>query len=514
MSTRCMHRTTSSYLRFGMPLLAALAMSYGWGFRGDYGHEAGAMFPGAFLALSILIGSGRADWLRRIVPITLAAALGWALGGAVSYGKVIGYTAHSSWPDVAYGYTSLWIIGALWGSVGAGCLALALTMKRSWLNAWAYPLILLFVTWQVLDGQGITEWAETQYVHMDVDWVAALSALLVGLLCYAVQPWRAVAGLMMTLAAGWLLGFFVLTYFFGLRMTPPRGDNWAGSVGLAVAFFVWLHWHRYWAAMYLFLVGAVAGGFGFALGDALNMMGRAGWGPVGELARTLKLDAWKWMEQSFGLIMGLGVALGVLRLVKTHLPSPVEDEEGGDIHCVGLVFLLVVMPWMNFFKNIRRLISDHQLGSDLFGVTQPVWYIMIGAGVSLLVVYAVLLHRRGKLRLIPLEPLGRAQLLFLFLMWLSVLAAFQQGMPHMKNTGTLWVHVTFWLTASAASMLALCAPLPDKKLALAANIGIERYRPGRWLWLLLILIPVVLAALTWATVSMHDKPLPGSHTRF
>ena len=28
-------------------VLSALAMSVGWGFRGDYGHEAGAMVPGA-----------------------------------------------------------------------------------------------------------------------------------------------------------------------------------------------------------------------------------------------------------------------------------------------------------------------------------------------------------------------------------------------------------------------------------------------------------------------------------
>ena len=36
-------------------VLAALAMSVGWGFRGDYGHEAGAMVPGALLGLAILI---------------------------------------------------------------------------------------------------------------------------------------------------------------------------------------------------------------------------------------------------------------------------------------------------------------------------------------------------------------------------------------------------------------------------------------------------------------------------
>jgi hypothetical protein len=39
-------------------LLPGLAMSVGWGFRGDYAHEAGAMVPGALLGLSICLASG------------------------------------------------------------------------------------------------------------------------------------------------------------------------------------------------------------------------------------------------------------------------------------------------------------------------------------------------------------------------------------------------------------------------------------------------------------------------
>ncbi len=38
-------------------VLAGLAMSLGWGIRGDYGHEAGAMVPGAMLGLSICLAS-------------------------------------------------------------------------------------------------------------------------------------------------------------------------------------------------------------------------------------------------------------------------------------------------------------------------------------------------------------------------------------------------------------------------------------------------------------------------
>ena len=84
-------------------LLPAVAMSVGWGFRGDYGHEAGAMVPGALVALAICLTSGREDWWNRAPMLAMLGAIGWAFGGQMSYGKIIGYTAHTSFPDVLYG---------------------------------------------------------------------------------------------------------------------------------------------------------------------------------------------------------------------------------------------------------------------------------------------------------------------------------------------------------------------------------------------------------------------------
>ena len=48
-------------------ILAALAMSVGWGFRGDYGHEAGAMVPGALLGLAICLALGLDQGNVRLV---------------------------------------------------------------------------------------------------------------------------------------------------------------------------------------------------------------------------------------------------------------------------------------------------------------------------------------------------------------------------------------------------------------------------------------------------------------
>src|SRR6516225_4629403 len=72
-----------------MIFLAALAMSVGWGFRGDYGHEAGAMVPGALLGLAISLTSRRPDWQSRGVTLAFLGAIGWAFGGQMSYDKLI-----------------------------------------------------------------------------------------------------------------------------------------------------------------------------------------------------------------------------------------------------------------------------------------------------------------------------------------------------------------------------------------------------------------------------------------
>ena len=44
--------------------LAAMAMGYGWGFRGDYGGEVGAMVPGALVAMAEALERRSAEQCR------------------------------------------------------------------------------------------------------------------------------------------------------------------------------------------------------------------------------------------------------------------------------------------------------------------------------------------------------------------------------------------------------------------------------------------------------------------
>ncbi|MFN0124558.1 MAG: hypothetical protein ACKV2V_29000 [Blastocatellia bacterium] len=506
---------TPSRQNFILVTLAALSMSVGWGLRGDYGHEAGAMMPGALLGLALCLAAGRADWTRRGVTIAALCAIGWAFGGQMSYGVVIGYTASLSFADVLYGYAGLFLIGALWGAVGAGILGLALTWKRSELETFAGPLAAVYAVWKLLDHSGVSRWLDARWNPYDTDWIAASAALLTALIYGLVAPGaRAACHLIMTLAAGWWSGFALLTVLGGLRMTPPRSDNWAGCVGLCAALCLYLWRARHRAALSLMSYGALAGGAGFAIGDFVQMLGRAHWGPIGRFPALQGLGYWKWMEQLFGLLMGAGVAICVARLVSRRLASPLEDETKGWSRNAALLFLLVVIPWENFTRNVSRWAADGHISEPLFGLAPAWWFGIVCVLLTALVVTGIYRYRAGALPLVPGGPFQRMQLLYLLLLWFYLAADFTQSFPAMKSRGVLLVHVTFWLTALACTWITITQPAPvDTHEARPHNPEDLAWTRGyhRLAW---ALAPLLILALAWLTLQTHGGPLPGSQQRF
>lgn len=496
-------------------ILAALAMSVGWGIRGDYGHEAGAMIPGALLGLSICIASGRPSWWRRCAIMAACGAIGWAFGGQMSYGRIVGYTASLSLPDVAYGYASLFIVGGLWAGIGSAILALSVTQPRSYLEGFVGPLVVLWLVWLTMDLSGLTSrMVQTWYLN-DTDWFRALPALIVAGACGAIFPrWRPACALIALLALGWLAGYVVLTALLGLHMTPPRSDNWSGCVGLFIMLLVYLHRRRDRVALTLALYGLLAGGVGFAVGNFVNMLGRAQWGPIGRYEALQGLDYWKWMEQLFGFIMGLGVGWVFLRRVRGTLAAPEEDQRGRNSNTVALLFLLLVMMWSNLFKNVRNWARRDHIPDDLFGIGASWWFLWVGLMLSAVVAIAIVRQRRNALALAPCSAFGRAQLLFLIVLWVPVVGAFTQAFGGMATKGVFFVHVTFWMTAGVCSLIVLAlSGQPGSEHELQVPASDSSWRPGLKYWLCWLLVPAFIGLLAYLTVSSHEEQLFGSHLR-
>ena len=497
-------------------ILSGLAMSVGWGFRGDYGHEAGAMVPGALLGLSICLASGRQDWWQRATIMAVCGAIGWAFGGQMSYGRVIGYTASSSLPDVAYGYASLFLIGGLWAGIGSAILALSVTKSRSYLENFAWPLVALWLVWFAMDFSGLTEWIAETWSFNDTDWYAALSALLVaGIYAVIIHRHRQACFFIMLIGLGWLAGYIILTELLGLRMTPPRSDNWSGCVGIFVAIIFYLIYQQNKAALKVALCGFLAGGIGFAVGDFFNMLGRAQWGPIGSLTALQGLDYWKWMEQLFGLIMGIGVGWAFLKSLQPKLIPPEEDKSNGILNTLGLVFLLIVMMWNNLYKNVRNWAKGDHIPEDFFGIRIYWWFLLVGMLISAIILVAIIRHHRQRLPLAPSSAFGRGQLLFLIILWIAIIGAFVQAFPSMVHKGVFFVHTSFWLTAGICSLIVLSlSDKPDYSLEPKLAASNYCWKPRLRHWISWLLIPVLILLLAYLTVSLDEEPLPGSHLRF
>ena len=251
----------------------AVAGCLGWGIRGVFGGPAGAMVPGALMGGT----AGLLAWRGWDLPMgqwpVLPAAVGaaaFSIGGVMTYGQTLGLV-HGPTRSGTYwwGLLGYFVKGALW--FGTGAALLALTAR----GALSHP------------------------TH-----VLAMGALSV-----------------VAAAAGkhWLNGpmhpprAYPAVYFSRRAMDEddgdhPRTESWGGLLAGLSAVLLYgslvLGIPGLWG---LTLIGALAGGLGFAIGEAIQ-----GWGLNRAAGRAWAwVDWWKVMEMTFGLIGGIGIGVVV-----------------------------------------------------------------------------------------------------------------------------------------------------------------------------------------------------------
>ena len=198
-------------------IFTAIILGLGWAVRGHFGHEWGASWAGAMGALAVLAASKRKDWLLRAPVLTALGAIGWAVGGMMSYGVVIGYGRGISFGNVLYGLSMLAVIGGLYGFIGGGLFGLGLETTE----------------------------------HKKTNWPSLISEMFIG---------------------GFLIwGFFI--YQLEWFMTPPRSELWAGCLGAALALAWYLYRESYFRALRVAGYAALGAGFGFAFGNFIQTLG-------------------------------------------------------------------------------------------------------------------------------------------------------------------------------------------------------------------------------------------------
>lgn len=492
-------------------VLVALSLSIGWGVRGNWGHEYGAMIPGVLAALAAALVSGREDWRRRGVFFGFFGAIGWSFGGSMSYGRVLGYTHSDSMPDVLYGFAMVFVIGFLWGAIGGAGTALPAYLDRERLTDFFPPLIAVFAAWTLQDLFGAMQHPNVtdRLDWYDTDWLAALLAFLT-VAGYSLVKRRVTtaASLILHMAAGWWVGFLALVVGLGLRMTPPRGDNWAGCLGMTAAMLYWLMRNKLAPVAWASLVAALFGGIGFSSGELIKLLG---------IATKVPANWHSVMEQSFGFISGVGIALAMGRL-STLAPVMVEEppiRRWAEPFSVG--FILLVVTFVNIRKNLESVwIPNKVVPESYYGLPAEWWFNLAYLALAAVVVALILRHMRESLAAMPATALGKGQALFVVFLWWIVIGNLSRYLPfhpvRMVTEGV--IH----LNACLATVLVLMGNggwlrCPERSLRVAA-LPVTGSRIRKLALLTLAIALVAVAIQSAVTLAVFSGPAGNGQYRF
>jgi hypothetical protein len=448
-------------------LLVGLSLSIGWGIRGQFGHEYGAMLPGALAAMAMALISGRPDWQRRIAFFGLFGALGWAFGGQMAYMVVISYTESGNSLTVWYGFAMLFVIGFLWGAMGGAGTALPAYLSRERLIEFFRPMTIIFIvfitfdafvsesvshSWvaqetavwlnRVFHGGGwlfpfsdryslVAQWLNHTWPHVqffasskgrdalewyDSEYQAASLALITALIYAGVRrKIDRATSLIMHMCVGWWIGFLIFPVLLHIRMLPVKSDNWAGMVGLIAATLIFFWRDKQPGINLVTIVTGIVGGLGFATACIFKQL---------EMYWLLPYCSTNWhsiLEQTYGLINGLGVAIAMLMVLRLAPRQSDDPPTARWTESWSIFFVLVIITYVNIVKELEDWVHNKAMPGQLYFLTAEGWFNFFYLLIAITAVILLVRQLRKGLPMLSMNWLGRGQLLYLTLLWWMML---------------------------------------------------------------------------------------------
>ena len=198
----------------------ALAGALAWGLRGQHGHERGAAMAGAMIGLAIAAVTGGPSWIGAAV----IGSLGFAIGGALSYGRFIGLAYQGSLEAIG----SLALVGAAWGGFGGLGLGLGLSFPKYRRPERVIVVAGLFILWFLVDRMlwgRITGPEDMRTRELMVEILLVVWALL--LVYFGIgRRDRAALNLALAGAAGFGLGFPLAAWIQGVGQAGSLPLDW------------------------------------------------------------------------------------------------------------------------------------------------------------------------------------------------------------------------------------------------------------------------------------------------
>ena len=301
-------------------LLTAMAGGLGWGIRGQYGHETGAMIAGVLVALALLLTLLRPGNPLSAARIVAFTAIGISMGGMMTYGQTVGLTHDvplvGNTDALTWGLFGLAIKGGVWIGLAAVFLGMAMGGPR----------------------------------YRTGDWVAVSVLMLFAFFAghyFLNQPFAPQAG---KLPAWYFSDHW--KWEPGVELAP-RPEKWGGLAAALLAVILYALLVRGdGLVLRLGLWGMLAGAIGFSGGQSVQAM--HAWHPEWFQAEIFRhFNWWNMMETTFGFVFGGILAFGVWRnLGHWHDPEPTEAEipMNGEI-LLGMVHASALVVWS--FLSVR-----------------------------------------------------------------------------------------------------------------------------------------------------------------
>jgi len=267
-------------------ILTAMAAGMGWGIRGQFGHESGAMIAGVLTSLTLILMF--APWTSSLIAARAAAMMAVAIGigGSMTYGQTIGLTHNNelinNWQALRWGMLGLFIKGGIWIGFGGAFLGMGLGGKR-------YRPLEVAILLPILLG---AMFAGIWLINSPFDPENKMLPLF-----YFSDSWD----------------------FEPDANLKPRFEMWGGLLValLCLAFYVRV-FRRDRLAGRMAVIGFIAGGLGFSGGQCVQAFNH--WNPevfleggtFGAYADYFRyFNWWNMMETTFGMIFGATLAFGL-----------------------------------------------------------------------------------------------------------------------------------------------------------------------------------------------------------
>jgi hypothetical protein len=386
--------------------------------------------------------------------------------------------------------------------------------------------------------------------------------LILGIALYFILfgKFRNGASLFAYMGSGWLLSFLIfpvlgsllVAQYGGIRMTPPRSDDWAGITGVFIGTSIWMWRNNLRPVAVASLISGIIGGLGFAgmqwVKQLMMSFGSSrileykGVLPGSEEFNTIT-SAWaRWhgqnwhsfLEQSYGFANGIAIAVALAFLasrIKLHDDSGnlANQSNGRWTKAFSALFILLGLTYFNVFKNVAvwseqlnpkiwsRIITHTDgttetvpalwdlpyigrlPGIDFLHMTPDWWFNITWALLVAACVIIVVRHYRSPLPIIPKSSLAKGQLIFLILLWIMVVANFERALTGWDPSRLLTEWVIF-VNAIIATVLVILLPTEKETVFIKEE---ENYKPiYKRLWIKAIAIFVISCLLFLVTNRM------------